>query len=113
MNIKTKIKFIDSFVSIFSLKLGKIIKNKEDGKCYRVPRIVSTIFSIYHYGGIGALLAFFIFLLLPNIFNSIVITILVALILYIIMEIFLILLLPFKEVPCWEKKLQEKNSNHY
>ena len=30
MKMKDKIKLIDSFSSIFSIKLGKIIKNKDD-----------------------------------------------------------------------------------
>ena len=109
MKFRTKLRLIDTFVDIFSIKLGKIILNKEDKKCYRVPKVISVFFSIFHYGGIGALLLFFIFLMLPNIFNSIILTALVATGIYLLLEILIFILLPFKEVNCWEKSLQEKS----
>ncbi len=103
-----KLKFIKSITDIFSIKLGKIVVDDVTKECYRVPKIVSSFFSIFHYGGIGALLAVFIFLLLPNIFNSISITIIVALIIYLLFEVLMLLLLPLKKINCWEKSLQEK-----
>lgn len=109
MKFKTKLKFINSFVDIFSIKLGKIIRNKEDNKCYCVAKFVSVFFSIFHYGGLGALLLLFIFLLLPNIFSSVVLTAFVSMGIYLLLEIIMLLLLPFDEVNCWEKSLQEKN----
>ncbi|CAA6816976.1 MAG: Unknown protein [uncultured Sulfurovum sp.] len=109
MKFKTKLKFIDSFVDIFSIKLGKIVLNKEDKKCYSVPKAVSIFFSIFHYGGIGALLLLFIFLMLPNVFDSIIITGFISVGIYLLLEFFIFMLIPFKEIKCWEKSLQEKN----
>jgi len=104
-----KLKYINSIADIFSIKLGKIVIDDKTKECYRVPKIVSTFFSIFHYGGMGALLAVFIFLLLPNIFNSIVVTIIVAIAIYLLLEILILLFLPLKKINCWEKSLQEKN----
>ncbi|MCH9814193.1 MAG: hypothetical protein K0U47_09670 [Epsilonproteobacteria bacterium] len=112
MNIITKLKFIDSLASIFSIKLGDIVKNKENGKCYCVPKVVSIFFSIFHYGGIGAFLAIVIFLLLPNIFDSILFTIFVTITLYILIEVVLLLLIPFKEIECWKKDLNLNNKKY-
>ena len=100
MKIITKLRFIDSFSSIFSIKLGGIVKNTEDGKCYQVPKIASTFFSIFHYGGIGALLTLVIFLSLPNIFNCILFTMFISMIIYIFIEFIIILILPYTEIKC-------------
>ena len=110
MHISTKIKLINNIFSIFDLKLGKIVQNRENKKCYRVPELFSKIYSFYFYGGVGAFVYFIIFLLLPNIFDSIVVTLFCALIIYISIEFLFVLLLPFREVKCWEKNFQEQKN---
>ena len=103
MKMKDKIKLIDSFSSIFSIKLGKIVQSKTDKKCYYVAKPISSIFGAYYYGGINSFLLLIIFLLLPNILNSLLVTIIIATVIYLIFELFLFLIVPLKEIECWKK----------
>ena len=103
MKLKEKIKHIDSFSSIFSIKLGKITKSKTDKKCYYVPKPISSIFFVYYYGGISPSLLVAIFLMLPNILDSLLLTMIIATVLYLMLEVFLFVVAPLKEIECWKK----------
>ena len=95
-----KLQYIKDFTDIFTIKLGKSIKDTHTKECYRVPKIISSFFHIYYYGGAIALVIIFIFLLLPNIFDSILITFIITLLIYMLFEVLVLLVLPLKKIKC-------------
>jgi len=100
-----KLEYIRKIEDIFSIKLGKIIVDDEREKCYKVHRITSSFFHFFYYGGVSVFVIIFLFLLLPNILGSIVLTFFISIVLYFIIELFILLILPLQEVDCWKRNL--------
>ena len=100
-----KLSYLKKFSDIFLIKLGKIIEDSQTSNCYQVPSVISSFFKIYYYGAINFFIFVFIFLMLPNIADSLLITIAVALIIYILFELLLFVLIPLNKIECWKKNL--------
>ncbi len=105
MNFIDKIKLMQNFDSIFTIKTGKFIHLKN--KCYKVPKLFTVFFKIY-YNIIAPMLILFIFLLSPHIFNNLLFQFLQSIVIFLLLEIVLFILLPLKIVPCWEENIQNK-----
>ena len=101
------IKNITTLFDMFSIKTGKIIKVEK--KCYQVNKWISLFHKVYYSGPIYLLMVV-LYLALPHIFTNIYIQMVETLLIFIVMEIVIFLIVPFTEVPCWQKNLQDKHS---
>ena len=106
MNFIDKLRLIRDFDSIFTIKVGKFVHHKN--KCYKVPKVLTTIFKIYYYGGIAPMLLLFIFLGSPHIFDNLILQFFQSILIYILLEIVLFTILPLRAIPCWEENIKYK-----
>ena len=102
MNFQDKINLIkEDWAYIFSLKKGKLIE--KGNICYQVNKLFSWIFYLYYYSGLVFFVLFFIFLLQPHYFDSLMMQSIETLIVYSIIETIIFFILPIKKIVCKEK----------
>jgi hypothetical protein len=111
MKCKKRLKLINSFSDIFSLKMGNIFKCKADSKCYRTPKWFSFFFHIW-YGDLGLYFILFLLLFLSEIFTAIWITALVSIVLFLLLELLIILIMPLNEIECWKKDMEKERQRN-
>ncbi len=117
MNCKNRLKLIHKFSDIFSLKVGEILKCKTDNKCYRIEKWFSALFHMWY----GELVIYFIILLTFSIYyfellksffsNEWVIlglSLLLAILIYFIIEFLLIFVVPLFEIECWKVNIERE-----
>ena len=111
----TKIKKIKNFKDVFLIKSGRIIECKKCGTKYKVPMLYSKFFSLYNYLLIGGLLPIILItltvfldqLLGHKVANELGIWVwLIAILLYLFIELILAILLPLQEM-----KQEEESKN--
>ena len=111
MRVKEKYKLLKKFSHIFGIKGGDIYK-AENGKCYQVASWFSFIYKIYILlmsTELSLLVIFGLYMLLSPIISIWWVNLVACVMLYILVEFIMISIIPMKNVPCWEKSLQEKN----
>jgi len=102
MNFKDKINLIkQDWAYIFSAKKGKLIE--KGNKCYQVNKFFSWIFYLYYYSGLVFFVLFFIFLLQPHYFDTLIMRGIETIILYLIIESIIFFVLPIKKIVCRDK----------
>ena len=110
MTIKSKYKLLKKFSHIFGLKVGDIFK-AENGKCYKVAGWFSFIYKTYLFlmtTELSLLVIFGLYMLLDTIISIWWMNLITCALLYMLIEFIMVSIVPMKEVPCWEKSLQEK-----
>ncbi len=91
------------------LRRRKIFRDPVSKKCYRPKKIFRFLFSII--SGLEISIILLLFFIVPNFFGSLLVALIIAIILWILFELFIALILRVEEVPCWEKRLQEMKSS--
>jgi len=97
--IQNKFSLMQDIDTIFNLKIGSIIKNKENN-CYQTLKFISLFFKFYYYSGTVLFILIFMFLLMPHFFNNLWFQIFETLGIYIVLEILIFFIIPIKKVKC-------------
>ena len=109
-NFRFKYSLIKKIGDVWDLKSGKVyeVKYKEKTRCFRAYGLFAWI---YHLGATSLLAPFLILLFVVlnlDIFDSLLISFILSIVFYIVLEYLLIALTPIKEVSCIEKKIEDK-----
>ena len=99
---QNRLVLIKDFFTIFKMKEGAIVKNNKN-VCYKVKNWISIFFKFYYYSGSIFFVYIFMFLLLPHLFENLFFQIIESAMYYIILELFLVFIIPLEKVKCWEK----------
>lgn len=86
---------------IFLIKVGQTVKKDSSDNCYRVNKLISFFFHLY-YSGLFLFVFFLIFHYVDLVLGNNVVSLIVAFILYITLEILIAMIVPLQKMKCTE-----------